>query len=416
MKLRYPILILAVYAMLIGLVGYFLPFNCYGATITIQPRADMVTTGPVTQPATRPVLGVGPSEPYRTIADALAHARDGDTVQLDAGAYDLGGVSLSTGRSITITCATRATIRYVSPAGSKYVQQALMLSGSNVTVENIDFDVTNSAVGAWCITAYRARGVTIKNCTFGGRAMKFDAVQQTSTIGLTVDGCTFDTTEHYSAYAGSADGGKTSSADLKILNSTFRGAGEHCVRTHGLDGLLIDGCTVDNTWDRYNAYHGGALNLRDGRNFVVKNTTVYGSFGLGPLPQSPATVWLDGVTVTNCREFGGYFAIEPNTKGVKIDGLELHSDQSGNALNIKGAVNGKADPAGAVTNVRWEYAGGRGTFCNHLVPSIAWTNIAPFAAAPAPAPPTVADLTAQIKAQVPAAVWPLIDQLAARAK
>jgi hypothetical protein len=393
-----------------------------GSPIVLMQHFEAAAVG-ATLPATRPVLGVGSSEPYKTLADALAHARDGDTILLADEVFDLGGVGLSTGKSnLTITATTRATIRYVSPAGSKYVQQALMLSGSNVTVSNINFDVTNSAAGAWSVTCYKARGVTLKNCVFTGTKLKFDGVQSTSAAGVTIDSCTFDTTEHYSTYAGSADG-VTQSSNLTILNSTYRGAGEHCVRTHGLDGLLVDSCTVDNTWDRYNGYHGGALNIRDGKNVVVRKTTVYGSFGLGPLPQSPATMWLDGVSVTDCKTFGSYFAIEPNTINVKIDGLELHSDQSGNALNIKGATGGKVDPTGTVANVRWEYAGGRGAFCNHMVPSIAWANIAPFVAAPATVPSTrPADvakaLAAEIKAMpgLPTAAAAKVDQLARMVK
>jgi hypothetical protein len=114
------------------------------------------------------VLQVGPDKPYQTVRAAAQAARDGDTVEIDAGVYS---------RDVATWRANNVTIRGVG-AGRPHLRAdganesgkgIWVMQGTDCTVENIEF--SGSAVpdhnGAG-IRAETKGTLTIRNCDFHG--------------------------------------------------------------------------------------------------------------------------------------------------------------------------------------------------------------------------------------------------------
>jgi hypothetical protein len=93
------------------------------------------TTGSTTPPQTANAIQVGPARAIKTIAAAAAAARDGDTVEIDAGTYT-GDVAVWTQRNLTIR-GVGGRPRLDAGGTSAEGKAIFVVRGDNVTIENI---------------------------------------------------------------------------------------------------------------------------------------------------------------------------------------------------------------------------------------------------------------------------------------
>jgi hypothetical protein len=317
------------------------------------------------------VINVGATRSVKTLDAALAKAVSGDTIMLDAETFTVPATMNVKQDNLTITSAGAATIKY-NPTISRYTSM-MNVSGDNVVISNLNFSV--GGLGAWTITCGKWQvNTTIKHCTFGGTA--YHGVQLLNAKGVTVDDCTFNLAKDYAIYSGGLKTDRTSSG-LVVRNSKFFGSTEHVIRIHGTQDVLIEGCEIHNEWDKYNSYHGAGLNLRDGSDFIVRDTVVYGSIGVGPLSSSPLSVWLKNISFINVTEYGAYFNVETQVQNLQIHGMKLIGmNKSGNAFNIQ-VTPGRAQATGTVDDVEWQYVGGSFGKWVGKTPLV-FTNIRPY--------------------------------------
>lgn len=83
------------------------------------------------------IVRVGPSRSYRTIRDASIAARDGETVEIDAGTY-LGDVAVWSQRNLTIR-GVGGRARLDAGGTSAEGKGIFVIRGDNVAVENLEF-------------------------------------------------------------------------------------------------------------------------------------------------------------------------------------------------------------------------------------------------------------------------------------
>jgi len=109
-------------------------------------------------------LTVGPGKRFAKPSEAIKAAKDGDTIEIDAGKYD---------RDVTYVRASDLTIRGVGKgralldakgtcAGRKGI---FVTKGKNITIENIEFRNAGGEVNAAGIRA-EGRNLTVRNCKF----------------------------------------------------------------------------------------------------------------------------------------------------------------------------------------------------------------------------------------------------------
>lgn len=121
-----------------------------------QPPAP--TAGP-----TR-VLRVGPAAPTHTIAAAAALAKDGDTIEIEAGDYP-GDVAVWTQNNLTIR-GVGGRVRLVA-AGASAEQKAIwVVRGGSVTVENIEFTGARVPDKNGAGIRFEKGRLIIRNCRF----------------------------------------------------------------------------------------------------------------------------------------------------------------------------------------------------------------------------------------------------------
>lgn len=309
------------------------------------------------------IINVGSTRTIKTLQVAEAIAKAGDTILLDAEVFNEPSITIK--KPLTIK---GGNLHFTGP------ETFLVISSPNVTIDGVNFWVNS---GNWTVTINRyAKQTMIRNCTFDGPKGCFDGIQGVNALTVMIDNCVWKgCTKNYGVYMG----GVTTlpmCSDIYIHRCKFNGSFQHCTRFHHTNNLTIDGCDIDNEWDKYNNYHGGCIVCRDGRNHVIINTITHGGIGFGPLKQSPPSIWLDGAKCFNCVEYGSYFQIGGNVRNLNIDTLEIHGDQSGNAVNVDTYTSvGKVPPAGRVNNVKWSYKDDKGVFCKNMVKEITWTNI-----------------------------------------
>lgn len=94
------------------------------------------STGSTAPPQTANAIQVGPARAIKTIAAAAAAARDGDTVEIDAGTYT-GDVAVWTQRNLTIR-GVGGRPRLDAGGTSAEGKAIFVVRGDNVTIQNIE--------------------------------------------------------------------------------------------------------------------------------------------------------------------------------------------------------------------------------------------------------------------------------------
>lgn len=149
------------------------------STLPASPGSNLKTANPH-------VLQVGWGKKYLFPSVAAQFARDGDTVEIDAGDYD-GDVAVWKQNNLTIRAVGgRAHIR---AAGKSAQGKAIwVVKGNNVTVENIEFSGAEVSDGNGAGIRIEGQGITIRNCYFhdnqdgilGGAGKESDIVIENS--------------------------------------------------------------------------------------------------------------------------------------------------------------------------------------------------------------------------------------------
>jgi hypothetical protein len=136
-----------------GLV--WLALTC--GAVAQQPSADAGSRSPST-------LRVGPTRTIQTIAEAARRARDGDTVEVDAGDYRRD-VAVWRQDRLTIR-AVGGRVRLLADGDSAEGKAIWVVRGGRVSVEGFDFEGTRVAARNGAGIRFEAGQLTVHDCRF----------------------------------------------------------------------------------------------------------------------------------------------------------------------------------------------------------------------------------------------------------
>ena len=133
------------------------------ATASLAPPPVMPSPGAQPKASGR-VLKVGPSRDIKTIRAAADQAKDGDTIEIDAGTYT-GDIAVWRASNLTIR-GVGGRAQLVADGEAAEGKGIWVTAGNNIRVENIEF--SGAAVGDNNGAGIRAEGagLTIINCYF----------------------------------------------------------------------------------------------------------------------------------------------------------------------------------------------------------------------------------------------------------
>lgn len=140
----------------------------------ISPPAA-TTTAAMTPPPTMPspnaqpkasgrVLKVGPSRDIKTIHDAAAQAKDGDTIEIDAGTYT-GDVAVWHASNLTIR-GVGGRPHLVADGEAAEGKGIFVTAGNNIRIENLEFSGATVPDNNGAGIRAEGAGLTVFNCYF----------------------------------------------------------------------------------------------------------------------------------------------------------------------------------------------------------------------------------------------------------
>ena len=112
----------------------------------------------------RVVLRVGRKHEVKTLAEAAKRARDGDTVEVDAGEYRRD-VAVWTQNDLTIRAAG-GRARLIASGGSAEGKAIFVVRGGRITVEGFDFEGTRVPSRNGAGIRFEAGQLTVRDCRF----------------------------------------------------------------------------------------------------------------------------------------------------------------------------------------------------------------------------------------------------------
>jgi hypothetical protein len=183
------------------------------------------------------VLRVGPMQAIRHIADAAAQARDGDTVEIDAGDY-VADVAVWVRDQLTVR-GVGGQVRLIAAGASAERKAIWVLRGGSMTVENIDFIGTR---------------VPDRN----GAGIRFEKGH------LIIRNCRFEDNENGILTGGNKD------SELEIEDSEFGNNGAGDGQSHNLYVGALRRLTVTGSYFHH-ARVGHLLKSRAAENFILYN-------------------------------------------------------------------------------------------------------------------------------------------------
>jgi hypothetical protein len=136
-----------------------------GAPATASIAPPPVPPSPAAQPkASGRVVKVGPSRDIKTVKDAAAQAKDGDTIEIDAGTYT-GDVAIWRANNLTIR-GVGGRPHFTADGEAAEGKAIFVTKGKNIRIENIEF--SDAKVGDNNGAGIRAEGpnLTVFNCYF----------------------------------------------------------------------------------------------------------------------------------------------------------------------------------------------------------------------------------------------------------
>jgi hypothetical protein len=354
-------------------------------------------------------------QPGNLLPAVVAHAAAGDTILLAPGLYEsTQGIDLNKpGLTLAQVDGAPAGAAVIQFAGPHDYSEALKISAANVTVR----DVAVKGIGCRDVALSRAVNASLINVHLIGDLYGLDA---DSVDNLLLQGCTNTRKASYNFYCHGNQSTGSKSGTVTVIGCQGGGsAGQHNFRVNSCAKISFSKCAFAFTPDSPNGKLAPGISIRAGvGEAVIDDCDTYG-LGLGPEigPGADAVGSTVGkVTVTNTRVHGGWVALWGGLQQAYLSDVTVNADRSGSAIGIGDGI------AGELARLTLTYPGGK-PFNRATMPTgLKLTGPITFGGAvivaPPPVvvtPPTVAQLVTQIKAQVPQAVWPLIDELAGRA-
>lgn len=110
------------------------------------------------------VLRVGPTRDIKTLAEAAQRAKDGDTIEVDAGEYRRD-VAVWTQNGLTIR-AVGGRARLIASGGAAEGKAIFVVRGGRVTIEGFDFEGTRVLSRNGAGIRFEAGQLTVRDCRF----------------------------------------------------------------------------------------------------------------------------------------------------------------------------------------------------------------------------------------------------------
>ncbi len=126
-----------------------------------KPGANVAAKG---TPASEAVLRVGPTRDIKTLAEASRRAKDGDTVEVDAGEYRRD-VAVWTQNDLTIR-AVGGRARLIALGGSAEGKAIFVVRGGRVAIEGFDFEGTRVPSRNGAGIRFETGQLTVRDCRF----------------------------------------------------------------------------------------------------------------------------------------------------------------------------------------------------------------------------------------------------------
>ena len=209
-------------------------------------------------------LTVGPFGTYTTIAAAVAAARDGDVVQVQAGTYTNDFVHVTSKITIEGVGGTVHMVATVPCPDGK----AIMTTDADATIKNFDFSGAKVPDENGAGIRYEGGNLTIDNCSFhdNQNGLLSSPIQDGV---LTIDNSTFN---HNGAGNGSTHNIYVGVIDtVKITNSTFTAAVVgHEIKSRAVN-TIIENCTIADGPTSDSSY---SIDLPNGGNALIQNNTI----------------------------------------------------------------------------------------------------------------------------------------------
>jgi hypothetical protein len=130
-----------------------------------------LASGSVAQPVPGATLRVGPTRAIISLAEASRRARDGDTVEVDAGTYR-GELAVSVWQRDRLTLrAVGGRVRLLADGAAAESKAIWVVRGGRVSVEGFDFEGTRVPSRNGAGIRFEAGQLTVRHCRFIGNEM-----------------------------------------------------------------------------------------------------------------------------------------------------------------------------------------------------------------------------------------------------
>lgn len=256
---------------------------------------------------------------------------DGRVFVLAPGIHDWGDVSAAvSAKNITIRAAQpgKTTVKF---RGADW-EAAIKDNGSGLRVSGINFDLggKNLAISGWL-----PRGSTYESCSVVTTG-SYGLVKIIGGQDITVRNCGNSVPIKAGLIYFGGRGDEQLNKNIRIEGCWSVGSRyEHCLRVHNTINLTVSKCKFLNPPDAvWNEKKGCGFNLRDGSNFVIRDSQSSGQLIAGPLADADGGIndspgperdrklalRLDGLLIKNCRH-DGYVILEAGLINAVIDGL-----------------------------------------------------------------------------------------------
>lgn len=215
-------------------------------------------------------LQVGPNHPFKTAADAVGIAQDGDIVEIESGLYK-GDTAVWRQNNLTIRgVGGRA---HMQASGALAQDKAIwVIKGENVIIENIEFTgaEVNDHNGAGI--RHEGKGLTVRNCRFASNENGILAGDNPDNEIL-IEHSEFDNNGYGEGYTHNIYIGKIRSFTLRFSYSHNANVG-HQVKSRAMANYIQYNLLADHR-DGQSSY---LLDLPNGgKSFVIGNTFQQGS-------------------------------------------------------------------------------------------------------------------------------------------
>src|SRR3954453_21153303 len=133
------------------------------------------------------VLSVGSGKPYSTIAAAVAAAQNGDTIEVQAGTYVNGYISIS--KNITLQ-GVGGMVSMVS-TGLIPNRKAIFITNGDITINNFEFSGAKVADHNGAGIRFEGGNLVLNDCYFHNNENGILTISSNATSTLTIDNSEF---------------------------------------------------------------------------------------------------------------------------------------------------------------------------------------------------------------------------------